>query len=814
MQSRALPVLLAASLLTLHARPAGAQAPASPDAGSPADFGSELLRLRGLPPSIGTYFNQQPRFGAGWQPVQVTVNGTSLGKLDALFDEGGDLCFPPDFLKQAGLQAMDGDGAPPTGGACPDYRLFAPRTSVQLRPATGEVEIILPAQYRRPTQQAARAVSGGIGGLFNYRGYAMEFGGDSSGGPRSRVRYLDSTAGINANDWLVRSRQDYSSDGADGHMRWRGAFAQKTLESRKQVMQFGLLTSQDPLFGGLPLVGAQAFPERSLSNGMGYTVTGVAASRARVRIEQRGMLLLDTVVPAGPFSLSDYQLLDRNSDLQVQVQDDGGGVQAFTVPSTALMLAASNAQLEGWTAAAGALRSFGGTGLQTSGTGLALGSRGWARDGHSGVASALAATDFLSVGSAVNVRIDALQSQLRGQLLASHGPSGSGLLGSVALGRSLGDWQVGLSGNTRSAGYRVVQDAAAKGGLQQTQVGALVGWNGGAVGTLSMSVTRDTSAGDALPSGNTVNLAWSKGFRGGVSLNLGLTRREVQNIPLPAGATNQARGSSLYASLNWPLGTSASMRAEVQRHDGAQRQIVSMEHRVSPLLGYRASIDRAAGDAASGRSLSVYGMPYFASLSAGVSRQGSSQTLYAEASGSAVLTADGLALAPYAVQDSFGIARTGNLGGIRIETPMGPVWSGPNGLAAVPVLPPYLDSRIEVDGKSVGRNVEVGAGLKVVQAGRGAVLSLDMEVQRVRRWMVSIRLADGSPLAAGSAILLNGTELVTVADDDGRGLITSKDESDRWWAELPDGARCALGEIEVSTSQPEDFFTRASAQCR
>lgn len=796
----------------LPGSPCSAAAP-SPESG----FDADLLQGRGLPPSVARYFTREQVFAAGWQPVQLTVNGVLLGGRQAFFDADGHLCFVPEFLATAGLLPM-GDAAAAATGACPDYRRFEPGTAVLLKPSEATVDISVPAASLRSPAGAPRRDAGGIGALLNYRGYGLDFeaGGNAGSASRTRWRYLDTTLGINAGDWLIRSRQDYERSGAAGRWNWRGGFAQKTFEDRRQVLQAGGLVLQDPLFGGLSFVGAQWFPERALYGGNGgYPVTGLAPSRARVRILQQGVVLLDTVVPPGPFVLSNYTLVDRNHALEVEVAADSGGIQAFGVPSATLQLVADDTRFEGWNLAAGQLRDPSGLAAADGRprAPLLAASHGWTLGRASGQAGGLVSSDYVSAATALNLRFEALRSHIGGQLLAAHAGARSGLLASVAAGRAVGGaWQLALSASLRGAGYRSVQERPedAAGGAR-SQLAGSVSWNAAAAGAFSLGLSRDARPGGG---GDTLNLAWSRSWPRGPSLSVGLARRQSRmSAPTSGEPGLQTAGTSFYAALSWPLGAGITSRSMLQRNDGVARQSTALEQQLHPQLGWRAAVDGGAGPP--GSSLSVYGTPYFTTVSAGIARNGDSSTRDAEASGGVVATGDGVAFSPYPVQDSFATVRTGEVALTRLETPQGPVWSA-FGLAAVPALTPYGESHIALAGSSVPLDVEVENGLQVVQAGRGAALRLHMGVRRVRRWMLEIHLGDGTVLPAGTAILRqrsDGPELVTVSDDAGRAMLVQKDEGESWSAELADGRHCTLRGIEARPAQPGDFFQRASALC-
>lgn len=61
-------------------------------------------------------------------------------------------------------------------------------------------------------------------------------------------------------------------------------------------------------------------------------VRGIARSQAQVEIRQNGYLIYSTVVPPGPFELSDVIPSKSGSDLHVRVLESNGASQAFIVP--------------------------------------------------------------------------------------------------------------------------------------------------------------------------------------------------------------------------------------------------------------------------------------------------------------------------------------------------------------------------------------------------------------------------------------------------------------------------------------------------
>lgn len=714
-------------------------------------------------------------------------------------------------------------------GACPDYRTFSPRTLIALQPGAAAVEITVPNENINAVRRSYPVDSGGIGALFNYRGYAMNSHSGNVVGSGYFYRYLDTTTGFNAGDWLFRSHQDYSSSNGFGTLTWRSAYVQKTFEAQKQVLQAGRITIRDPFFGGLPTTGIQWFPEQALySRGGIFPVTGLASTRSRVEIRQSGVLLFTTLVPGGPFSIDDYPLSNRGADLSVSVIDESGSEQVFSVPASSLQLASSNTRFEGWNLSAG--RYWDQTQQHIfQEEPLATASHGWAHGNLTGAVGGLASTHYASLGTSIGANFPEQKVDVFGQLMAGRdaGNGLNGIIASAAAGKDLNrDVKLGLSANARSQSYRSLQETLAYEQVapfsaygSRSQLATTLSWNAGWFGGVSIGLTQENYfSGEP---GRSVNLNWNKTWNGGISLSVGASHRPARLSPLDVlnPQTGDLRISSsnyAYVSLSIPLGKGATSRTTLQRTDGLQRFNTGVEQNINRFFGYRASVDAVNGPdgRSDGTSLSAYGTPYYTSFGVGVSRVRNYDSAFAETSGGVLMTRDGVAFTPYQIQDSFGILRTGDVVGARIETSQGPVWSGPAGLAAIADFAPYQESRLELTGSSIPIDVEADNGLQIVQASRGAVLNLDMNMRRIHRILLIVTMADGSLLPAGATVVRGDSEYLTTSIVGGKVLTSNWKSSDKLWVDIEPGRRCIIEDVVPEKKNDGDIFERASAICR
>ena len=488
------------------------------------------------------------------------------------------------------------------------------------------------------------------------------------------------------------------------------------------------------------------------------------------------------------------------------------------------MLAGDNTIAQGLSISAGRLwdtSDFGGVKQSP----FMTASQGWRLNNQvSGIAGGLFAPNYTSGGFGINTRLSwPIKWIYLGGVVAretQHGLSGAqGTLGfSLVASDSL---QFGFSGNLRTRGYRSIQEVKSETfqtgnpGGYATQVSGNILWNAGIFGGLSTSVTRQTyfqgSAAYIYSAGWNFSL-------GRTQFSVGLTHNAARESGI-LNSTKQGNGTSyLYASMIVPLGENVTSTSYVRRSNESSQNATQIgtgiDQRINEYFGYRATTDNSVGVSAStNSSISASIVPKYTSMTVGTSQTRNSSSYYAESRGGVVIHPDGIAFSPYAVQDTFGMVTVGDVAGVRLDTPQGPVWSGPAGLAAVPLLIPYYESRIEVSGKSLPEDIDVEDGLQVVKAGRGAVVKMSMNATRVRRVLLLVTTANGAALPSGSAILKGEGEYFTASAAGGRVLITDLKEGQKYVGQINGDKECVFHDIKIVARIEGEQFERGTARC-
>ncbi|KWN22000.1 hypothetical protein WT83_04830 [Burkholderia territorii] len=833
-----------AASFAVHAAPGGAL--------QYAQFDTSVLRARGLDPALADYFRDGARFTPGMNVVQVTLNGVVLGRKSAMFGPDGQLCFTPAFVRAIGLRAMTspggsanvdpgvehpvsslpdelGDAASNASAmSCPSYKDVAPQTVVSLNPGESTVDIVVPAEY--VTEITGEAPEhGGTAGVFDYRVFDVESG--LNGGLHNSYRQFDSQLGFNMDDWIFRSRQYFTETNGHSRFQWQEAFAQRTFVDQEKILQLGRTWTQDPLFGGIAFTGAQWFPELALTTGSGVAVTGIANGRARVEVRQNGVMVYSTVVPPGPFTLKGVRTLNTTSDLQVRVIEDSGAVEEFVVPAATLMIGHDTTIANGYSVAAG--RFWDPTDTDSIHGGLLItGSKGWNYGGAvSGLVGGLLANGYSSVGAGVRTRLGALQQTLYAQLLgardSTHGLKG--VYGNLVYTLSPFDaLQFGLSASGRTIDYRTVLEAHSMQLSQDPyhmQFGARATWNTGLLGALTASVTRQTYF-NSSP-GYLFGLGWGISLgRAQLSVSASYNTRRTQYLqtisqtqPSVPGNSQTVISSSnyLFATLTIPLGHQVTSSSYYRRSESGNTSNsafgTGIQQQVSSAFNYSVNVEQNLESHQSpDATFTANVIPRYTSVTVGASTGQTTGSVYGQLSGGVVIQRHGVAFSPYPIQDTFGLLKIGEVSGIKVETPQGPVWSGPGGLAVVPALNPFHDSRLEIEGTSIPKNIDVDNGLQVVNAAHGAVLNLNMGAKQVRRVLLAVDDGHGTELAEGLPVLAQ-EEFMGATLAKGRVMLSDMQPNQVYRIELSKNHFCTLRDITVAPGDDVQQFEQGTAHC-
>ncbi|VVO08250.1 Outer membrane usher protein FimD [Pseudomonas fluorescens] len=774
------------------------------DASLPTSFDKNTLLQRGIDPALATSLIHAPRFTAGKHPVTLTVNGQRHGRVDVSFNREGALCFDRALLDAASLNVpsrlLD-------DSQCHDFLGAWPQTVIEQDPANLALALIVPTDTIRSTARDFSGYrTGGFAGLLNYdvTGLHSRFGDRSS-----RYTAANTEIGFNAGDWIVRSRQVQSWQDERSRTTHIAAYAQRTFVSQEAVLQAGQINLYNPVLAGAQITGAQILNERALQvAGQNAVIEGVANSQAQVEIRQNGSLIHSTVVPAGPFALNNVRRLNSRSDVHVTVRETDGSERSFTISAAMFGI---DLPAPGYSLAAGQVRS----------TGAEQGDDPWVISG--GWSTAIAPQALFSAGltgaadyRAAGVGVGLLPSpgtQAQATLSAADATgnkASQGLQADLNVTHRLSDqWAINGGSAYRTFGYRELEDtvfdrtSSSSQSRYRDQQSASFSWSHPELGTFSGGLSRSSTF-DGQSSSRAL-ASWGTRI---ASVSVSTT------VEWQISGMNRADNSA-YLNLSIPLGENRRARTWVRSSAGESRSGVGLSEQIGDQLAYRVGVERDTRDRQVQSTAGVSLLPRYTQLDLNYTRSDAERSSYqASARGGAVLHGGGLTLSPYPVSDTFALLSVGDMGAIKVTTPSGPVWTDWQGQAVIPQVAAYGRSKVEVDPKSLPRNVDIHNGLAMITAGRGAVDNVEFGVSLTRRALLKVTTANGVPLPRGAAVNTVDGEFITLVQDGGLVFLPNALDSRTLWVTAPGLERCELSFELPQDVDPQAYYETASAKCR
>ena len=769
-------------------------------------FDADALKAAGLDSSLATRFQNGAQFPAGMNTVTLSVNGETRGKRAVRFDAKGQLCPDAGLLRQAGLNVPADVPETPHDSTCINLHDVWPQFSLQADPSVGTLSLAVPHAALDPDADTTVWQHNGAAALLNYSAQYM-----GSRSPSNSMRYwqFQTEAGFNAGDWVVRSNQSVYHFGETTETEHQNVYVQRTFADVKSTLRAGQVPLSGGLFGVGQVIGFQVTPEQALyPNAGAAVVTGIADSLSVVEIRQLGVPIYHTTVPAGPFSLSGFHLLNTRTDLTITVIGAGGQRNSFVVPASAYAR-------EGTTVTPGLTWGMGrydqkgaerkpmvgvvsGGKQLTSLTGLRAGAL-WSDD-YQGFGLGMSSSVLWGTGVSLESTVSRASS-----------PSRQGLLTSLSVSRPLSE-QLSLSfaGSHQGTGYRDFSETLSResdsSSRNRDQISAGFSWTSSTLGGFSFTWGRSTQTqGDAT---TWTQLSWGRQF-GPVSVNVNGSRNQ-------SARRDGRREDRLYVQLQVPLGDRTSLSTTLSHGQDGARYGSRVDQQLSRDRNWSLSVERDARDRRNSATGTANAVTRWSNLSGSLSDDSDrSRSLSLQASGSVVAHGHGVTMAPYPVQDTFGIARVSDRGGVQLDTPSGPVWTDSHGYAVIPSLNGWSTSQVQVDTRSLGRRADVVNGIQEVSPARGAVSQVRFDAVSTRRALVAVRQPDGQTLPSGAAVYDAEGAFLAVVDDDGNLFLPNVVPSMTVSVEATQSScHMTIDNLPAEPAEDEALYETLSGVCR
>jgi outer membrane usher protein FimD/PapC len=764
----------------------------------------KLLKARGIDPAQLGILDSNARFPAGENLLDLSVNGEFKGTFSVTVSAGGDLCFTPQLIAQLGLKPAE--KMPPQG--CFAWVKHDPHITTRSEPATLSASIVVPQSWLAPAERANSSETGGAGALLNYS-YFNTLNVGRSG--RNRYSYLTLEDGLNLGGWMVRSYQQLSQSNGVNSASVSSLYAERALARWQQRLQFGQISVSDTLFAVGDINGVQLIPDDGFEQQeeSGVMVEGIASTpQARVEVRQYGVVIYNTLVPAGPFHLRNIPLTNRNSDLEVSVLETDGRQQHFSVPASQLM-AFSSAAPRGFSLALGKLRDAGSQGQQVPA--IFTLNKSWQPTARlSAQNGIMLAKKYQSLAMAVSGQL--LQGfQLAAQIMATNDSYSKVRSGRLSLSASYRlSALLSLSGSVskNTPNYLTLSEASSRWrngvrDLENTQYSLSASLSLPVLGSVSLSHSESTSFGAGHGTTRYDMLSWS---------------RNISSALLSASYARSSGGTGdkqLSINLTLPLGQqqlSSYYRSSARSSQlGAQTQ-GALNNNMSYALSTERDLQQRRQSVQGGVNANLH----YTMMGVTTQQSGGGSSSYSQSgSGSMALIDRHLLFSSHPVGQTFGlIALNEPLANVEITTPGGTSWTDWRGRALVPSMTPWQRSSIDVNTEKLPKHIDISNGHRDATLARGTVKKFRYAMLTSNRLLFNLTLANGKPLPRGSRVWDRKNNYITSAIDDGVVWLSNAPEQVHLVAETGSGEQRCEFHYDIKNSRSEkQLYEKVIAQC-
>ncbi|PIF22977.1 fimbria/pilus outer membrane usher protein [Candidatus Pantoea floridensis] len=287
--------------------------------------------------------------------VTVSVNGKTKNSLKISFvqlnsDANAKPCFNQLQLNQLGivpdekrakqLLLMRPDGAE----QCYVLDRWIEGSTSQYNSGDFELNLQVPQLYVRHHSDdyvdPSLWESGQTAGFVDYAANLWQISQGAAKGNSNNTANLGVTAGFNVGEWRLRKRTNFNwSNQSPSSIQNNYTYAQRDITPLRSVMTVGETNSNGELFDSFSMRGVQLqTDDRMLPTEMrSYSpiLRGVAETNAKITVTQRGQILYESIVPPGPFAITDVGAIGYGGDLTMTITEADGRIRQQLIPFSA-----------------------------------------------------------------------------------------------------------------------------------------------------------------------------------------------------------------------------------------------------------------------------------------------------------------------------------------------------------------------------------------------------------------------------------------------------------------------------------------------
>lgn len=761
-----------------------------------AAFDIKTLEGLGYSADLAEFFSKQDKFLPGQHDVTLIINANKTYRTEASFNSEGQLCADRKLLMTLKLHHKD------SGDSCENIETLWPGVAVKLFPGQFRVEMTLPQEAFDPELESSDYQRGGYAVLLNYNlfGQRIESNNDDLNLFQGQFE-----PGINFNNWVLRNRGSYTYNQGIGHYDNQETYALRVVESLKSVVQLGEFGLVGNTYSGLPVVGAQLYSDNAQLNNTQLTVPieGIANTNATIEIRQRGRVIYRTVVAPGPFSLSNISNFSSGVPTDVNVIEEDGTQQNFTVSNA--LDPNFEQQATTYQLAIGRYRDNLDNGESDS---PLLASGEWS---FSPINSLRTTSAGLLSADYQNISMQNLYSGLENA------------------------WFSGVASysNTKSAGqgyqFSVQNQVAINGNLSaslSTVYDSVNYWSPD--NALSNDNNLETLTNGKLKNATSAALTWAHPRWGAFSYVLSNNMYyQAENsvshtisvseqfgrvtTTLSIQSTSQGQNAA-YFGLSMPLGK-GSLSGRMQRNNGNMTLGSTYQGTWDDNKGYSVGITGSDNQRRVNGAMNI--KTAYSQLSGGVSQAtNNSRSAYLSSSGSMAYANNTFATSASAIGDTFAVVNVPSQSNLRVSSPSsGMAITDYAGTALLPSVIPYTASKAQISTKTLPLNIRLNSTSADLMMTRGTVATRDFEATETRQLLLTILDSNREPMPVGANVLdAQGKFLGTIIGD-GNFMLENKTIGAMLRVKATNRGECVVSYVEPEKFDPDTLYEVVDAVC-
>jgi outer membrane usher protein len=699
------------------------------------------------------------------EPLEVLVNGTKSGSW-VLLNDGGRFYAPKEALEAWRIQRTPRRTLEHRRQVWYALDELAGYAAV-LDPEALTIDLQFAASIFAATalgsQVSKRADLSSVIPLF-FAGYdlsatAFQFsGGDPSANPKRTEVFLgglgeigfSNASGVWANSFIFRGSNTATAGQGEGLLRLETNYTRDFPEQRLTLrvgdaITRGSATGRAVYFGGIQI-------GRNFRLAPGYvtqplpTLAGSATTPSTVQLYINNVLRQSSVVPPGPFAITNPPVISGTGDVRLVVRDALGRetVVSQTFSSSPELLEEG---LTDWSLEAGSAREGIGS---TSSRYTQPFATGVYRHGLSKRLTvegrATATQEFQVLGAALNFP-GPWRSLIQTALVASQGPRGFGHSAEINIDQQIGRHSLNMGLLTSSTAFTNIGLGQAF-RLRDSRTLAY-SYNSERMGSLGLSSVSARDASGANQTAHALNYGLSLGQWGALSLSVSRLQTPIQPLPITLA----------FLTFSLPLDGRRQASLQHSRLGSSQPQFLGTYQHLNPEAGrwsWRGSLAQREGGAVAevGATRDLVSTLFNADFSASQGRQGARLGI-----NGGLVFVDGGLYATRNSRDSMAIIEVGSLEGVAVRSGNSKeVRTAANGRAVLTGLQPYMPNPITIDAQALPLTAELDSlEMSVTPPFRGGVRA-KFPIRLGRAALIRLVLDDGNAVPPGALVRIAGEQ--------------------------------------------------------